>query len=634
VKRSAPRIACLLAIACTVTSCAGAPAGWQRLWPDRWQWHYRGWEWVRGVAGDDLRFDVEAEGGQLRGELLNLGTSAATVIVNGPHDVVELRLDPLERRPIDVELAKGAHSIEVPDGVALGSPRVGRPVGRPRLLVFVLVDTLRADHVDERLTPGIQRFFESGRRWQQATANCSWTLPSVASLFTARPVLELSAPTGDLIGIPEGMVTWPSLLESAGFEGAAVVANFTVHAQNGFAGGFATYLVPEGGGSVEHPDATVAVGEARRWLEAHRGEDTFLYLHLMEPHEPYRSHSDLSVSAPDLGPLARRQRTAGAEEELLLRRLYAEEVTYVDRVLAPFLADLPDNAVVVFTSDHGEALGEHDAWGHGLNLYQEALEVPLMMTGPGVLPGEVEEPVQLLDLGPTVLELMGIGSAEGMVGRSLFAGGSARPLVSTTFGGGPLRWAWREERDKVVLRMAAQPGLGATARSAMREGRPLPAGGFHFDLATDPDETMPQAVPNGLLPVVGRTFVDTAGRLVPGLQLLVFGERGSVENAVEVAGEAEVVQAWGGGPITVRRDGDRLALECEEAYPLCAAAIGVNPPPTWIDVAGARLDPRQLAVPAGDLEPGLHVWWNEHRAVVVGGYEETMDRLRALGYIE
>ena len=73
----------------------------------------------------------------------------------------------------------------------------------------------------------------------------------------------------------------------------------------------------------------------------------------------------------------------------------------MDRALAPFIDELPTPVVVAFTSDHGEALGEHGAWGHGLNLYQEAVQVPLMIRGPGVPAREVREPAQLLSLAPT-----------------------------------------------------------------------------------------------------------------------------------------------------------------------------------------------------------------------------------------
>jgi hypothetical protein len=326
-----------------------------------------------------------------------------------------------------------------------------------------------------------------------------------------------------------------------------------------------------------------------------------------------------------------------------LRRLYADEVRHVDEALTPFLAALADDTVVVLTSDHGEALGEHGAWGHGLNLYQEGVLVPLLARGPGVPPGDVDTPVQLLDLGPTVLELMGVAGADGMVGRSLLAGGSAAPLVSTTFGGGPLRWAWRRGMDKVVLRMASQLDLGREVQSAMLEGVPLPSGGFHFDLAADPNEQAPMVVPERLLSAAGWAFADTAGRMVPGAQLLIWGRSGPIMGAIDVAGSAEVIQAWSVAPMAVARSGNRLEISCDEGYPVCAVGARVDPLPESIVIRDGLEHPAapgepialdRLVFPDGELPTGGHVWWNENRSIVVENYDETIERLRALGYIE
>jgi hypothetical protein len=376
------------------------------------------------------------------------------------------------------------------------------------------------------------------------------------------------------------------------------------------------------------------VGEAKQWLAAHQGEDAFLYLHLMDPHEPYRSHTDSELSAPEIGPLALRRRDATSEERELLRRLYAEEVAHVDQVLAPFLAVLPSDAIVVLTSDHGEGLGEHGAWGHGLNLFQEALEVPLLIRGPGVVAGEVAEPVQLLDLTPTVLDLMAVAPAQGMVGQSLLAESLPRPVVSTTFGGGPLRWAWRAADDKVVLRMAPQPGVGVEARSVLREARALPADAFHFDLAADPREETPGPIPPELLPAVGGAFARSAGRLVPGLQFLVWARPGPVEETIAFSHAVDAVQAWSGQPITVGRTNGDLVLRCADGHPLCAVSLRADAIPEWVELTGRRLAADRLIAPNGDLEAGTHLWLNEPRSLIVGGYEETMERLRALGYIE
>jgi len=636
------RSVALLLVAIWGVGCGNADPGWQRLWPDEWSWHDSGVQWVRGVPAAGRELYCTGSGLLFRADLLNLGSAPVTVRLESSRTEVGWTLGAGERQSVEVELSRGDARFEAPPGVVLGSPRLGRPLEEPRLIVLVLVDTLRADHVTTGLMPGVTGAFAGGRRWRDATANSSWTLPSVASLFSARPVLDLTSPEGEIIGIPDEMPTWASHLFDAGFEGGAMVANYTVHALNGFAAGFSSYRVPDGHGSEPAPDGAWVVDEARRWLAAHRGEDGFLYLHLMDPHEPYRRHGGVGPEPPPLKPLATRQRSATADETGLLRELYAGEVRHVDDVLTPFLAELPATAVVAFTSDHGEALGEHGAWGHGLNLYQEAIAVPLMVRGPGVTTGEVDEPVQLLDLGPTLLELCGRPVDGDPTSRSLLEVGAASPLVSATFSGGPLRWAWRLGENKVVLRMAAQPELGAVNRTRLHEVQPLPAGAFHVNLASDPAEERPGPIPDELMAEVGTAFAGSAGRLVPGLQLLIWGGAGPVTEVLEAEGGLEIVQAWSTGDIDVVRSGDRVEIRCADTDPLCAVSAAASSVPRivtpmgtgWSGILpGQPIDPRRLEPPP-TLDRGGFLWWNPERPLVVGGHKETLERLRVLGYID
>jgi arylsulfatase A-like enzyme len=475
-------------------------------------------------------------------------------------------------------------------------------------------------------------------------ANSSWTIPSVASFFTARPVLDLTSPAGEMVGVPDGLPTWATILRDAGFEGGAVVANYTVHALNGFAAGFSSYLVPDGRGEGEAPDGQRVVLRARAWLDDHRGEDAFLYLHLMDPHEPYRDHTGEGRRGPELQPLARGERPVTDAERDLLRELYAGEVRHVDRLLAEFLGELPEHAVVVFTSDHGEGLGEHGAWAHGLELHQETLSVPLMVAGPTVGSGERLEPVQLLDLGPTILDLAGVAADPSMVGRSLLAGGSGEPIVSATFGAGPLRWAWRSGDTKVVLRMAHQPGVGVQSRTMLIETDPPPAGGVAIDLAADPAEDSPAPVPSELAPEVGSVFAHTAGRMIPGMQLLLWGGDGFTTQTLSVDDGIEVVQAWSSGGVAVSHDRGVLTVTCADASLLCAVAAAAESVPATVVPMGERhewanvesslpIDPREVG-PPDRVGRGWHLWWNPDRPLVVGGFDETVERLKALGYIE
>ncbi len=636
----------LAVVICTglAAACAAPAPGWQRLWPAEWELDHVGVTWVAGVSAADRVVSVPTSGAELRTELANRGDRPATVELHGPERVFRWSLAVAETKPIAVPLPPGDWRFEIDGEIVLGSPRVGRPLPEARLLVVVLVDTLRADHVTPALMPGVHAAFDGGRTWNGAQANAPWTLPSVVSLFTGRPVLDMTSPEGDIVGVPSGIESWAGVLSEAGFEGGAVVANPTVHALNGFAGGFSTFVVPDGGDVATAPDGRWVVDRARTWLATHTGEDAFLYLHLMDPHEPYRDHAgDGSVLEP-LRPLALGRRVPGADEVATLRRRYAGEVRHTDEVLTPFLAELPMHAAVVLTADHGEALGEHGAWAHGLNLYHEAIDVPLMIRAPGLAPGEVTEPVQLLDLAPTLLDLVGVAPDPAMVGRSLLAGGSGGPIVSATFSAGPLRWSWRQGDRKVVLRMTPQPGLGVDSRQRLQSSSPLPSGAFAYDLTTDPTEDRPGPIPKSLIDEVVRAFAATAGRMVPGLQLVVSRAAGAAEVDIGGAGGVEVVQVWSGGSVTLDRIADRLRIRCSDPDPLCAVAIRSDSIPTeitpisgqvdWRAVAADRpVDPRQLE-PPDEMARGAYLWWNPDRPLVVGGYDETMERLRALGYIE
>lgn len=615
-------------------ACMRQPApGWRSIEREDGRWRGRGDVWVRGFpAAGSLAIDG-GPGLVFRCDLVNLGDGAARVAL-ADFGGVEWTLAPGQELPLELEGLNGRALFEAPDDVVMVDPRVGSERDDAATVVVIVIDTLRADHVTPELMPAVSEFFAAGRRWTQATANASWTLPSVASFFSSRPVLDLTAPSGDLIGIPAGVTTWPSALDDAGFSGAAVVANYSVSTLNGFGEGFSSYQVPDGHGGAAHPDAGWVVQAARNWLDRHEGENGFLYLHFMDPHFPYRDHDDPAGAVPDLPALAAGRRPEAPGDRERLAELYAGEVRHVDRVLGRFLHELPDNALVVLTADHGESLGERGCWGHGLNLYQEAVLVPLLVRGPGVPAGTVDAPVQLLDLAPTVLAAAGVPSPPGMVGRSLLDGGSGRPIVSSTFGAGPLRWSLRRGDDKILLRMAEQPGLGEVARSKMIGGGPRDPGAFAFDLATDPEEEHPREWPARLIDPVVAAFNGSAGRMVPGLQIALSQRSGGAATRLTVPGEIAVVQAWSAKPIVVVRAGDELELSCEDAFPACVLAVSVDPAPEEVAPSGGAGLHLEGSSPPGGFTEGLSVWWNPPRPLVVDGYDETLERLRALGYIE
>jgi len=178
-------------------------------------------------------------------------------------------------------------------------------------------------------------------------------------------------------------------------------------------------------------DAEDLTRGAVAWLRDNQAEPFFMWVHYLDPHEPYGAPPSLGAGSPrhdDLMEVAKqdtpsRQRRDAREQ---LRALYEAEVTYCDRWIGKLLdvmddMGLCDHTVIILTADHGEAFWEHGTRGHGRTFHDEVLRVPFVIAFPdGRWSGRVvETPVRLLDIMPTVLELASVSSPERMRGRSL-----------------------------------------------------------------------------------------------------------------------------------------------------------------------------------------------------------------------
>lgn len=332
---------------------------------------------------------------------------------------------------------------------------------RPPSIVFVLVDTLRADYLgtygfDGPVSPNLDRLAEESVVFERAFAQAPWTKPSIASLFTslAPETHGVLAHDGKYVA-PGGATTTEALsqdattlaesLAAAGYETAAFVANPWLKADHGFAQGFATWTQPQG---FKLPvRAPLLLGAAGKWLAARDpAKPFFLYVHLMDVHGPYVAPDtdyDAVRESPGLGPsrpLTTDERarllpyllrtrwadTPEANDVRTWRARYAAGVHAADRALGSFLNGLTalgvlDDAIVVVTSDHGEELADHGAWDHGLRLYDEQIRVPLILRLPGGASGgqRVREVVSLIDVMPTLLARAGAAAPPAMQGRDL-----------------------------------------------------------------------------------------------------------------------------------------------------------------------------------------------------------------------
>jgi choline-sulfatase len=334
-------------------------------------------------------------------------------------------------------------------GVAQAAPPV----------ILISVDTLRPDRLScyqgRVQTPHIDSLTKNGTLFSQAATPFPLTLPAHVALLTSTyPFANGVQDNG--IPLSPTAVTLATVLKKAGYRTGAFVGSFVLDPRFGLSRGFDVYDSPidlhnktiVGVGDRKRPGSQV-VEAASHWLDNRSSAPIFLFLHLYDMHAPY----DLPGG-------------------------YDAELAYVDRVLGDFLANLDrrgllEKALIVFTSDHGEGLGQHGESSHGYFVYQTTLHVPLIIHWPaGSKPAaRVDDPVSLLDVAPTILDAIGIPRPNEMRGRSLLTPKPEEEVYSEStyarnhFGCATLRTI-RSGRIKYI--QAPKPEL--------------------YDLATDPDE--------------------------------------------------------------------------------------------------------------------------------------------------
>jgi arylsulfatase len=307
----------------------------------------------------------------------------------------------------------------------------------PPNVVVVLIDTLRADRLGaygstRGLTPFLDELATRGTVFLNAYSATSWTAPAVASLFTSRYPGQTQIATYDS-RLADTEVTLAERLQQGGYVPAAFLANSQVSADHGFSQGFEHWWTDK----VPKVPASAVRAQALDWLDSGDAHvPAFLYLHFLEPHapyeppEPFRSRLkhpvDASVEASAQRKMHAREWTAVAPAERdLLESLYDGEVAAIDAELRILFDELERrgvlrNAIVVVTADHGEEFKDHGGMGHGLTLYNELIHVPLIVVVPNRPGGRrVQDNVSLVDVAPTLLDLVGLPHEPHFEGRSL-----------------------------------------------------------------------------------------------------------------------------------------------------------------------------------------------------------------------
>ena len=342
----------------------------------------------------------------------------------------------------------------------------------PGAPVFVIsIDTLRSDHLPAYgyggvATPHLDAFRRDGILFERAYSQSPMTLPSHLSLLTG--LLPYEHGVRDNLGFqfdPNAHESLPAVLRQNGYVTGAAVSSYVLRRETGLGAIFDFYedSIPP------RPDDAFDTYERRggdtatlalRWIDQQKVKPLFFLLHLYEPHAPYDP------------PEPFRSRYASAP--------YDGEIASADAIVGSFLEQLRqlglyDRSTIVITSDHGEGLGEHGEEQHGILLYREQIQVPLLIKLPrSERAGEsVSTPVQLADLAPTLAAVTGV---------QLEPTSSARNILTQS-----------EGEDRALYAESLYPKL----HFGWSELRSLIRGHHHyiespkpelFDLASDPAE--------------------------------------------------------------------------------------------------------------------------------------------------
>lgn len=385
-------------------------------------------------------------------------------------------------------------------------PPVEPAAPAPSLVLMVVVDALRPDHLgcyghSRPTSPKIDAFARDAVLFENAFATSSWTKPSVPSIFTGKlpsghGVFEGSSKdragkiSSDLLSSDE--FTLAESLRQAGYRTGAFVKNAQLKPFLGFDQGFDRY--DEGIG-----DAPAVHAAFLKWFDQQRAEapeaPVFGYVHVLDVHWPYLP----TDSAAALFPLPEGARSLTRDEQKQLRDTINDGVQTLGEIdreairtlydgcirgyddsfgtLLEALAerDALEDALIIFTSDHGEEFGENGRLGHGHSLSDALLRVPLIVRLPGGRrSGTVNDSmVSLIDLFPTVGRLCGAEVPDSLQGKDLFAAREQQPVFAELLHGRSYSRTARGHQWKLVERYEY---LGASRPDTSGTGRGLASG--------------------------------------------------------------------------------------------------------------------------------------------------------------
>jgi arylsulfatase A-like enzyme/uncharacterized membrane protein YbhN (UPF0104 family) len=354
----------------------------------------------------------------------------------------------------------GAASATFVLGSAAGSappPSVPAALSDRPNVILVMVDTLRADHLScyggDTPTPALCSLAEAGGSRFDGFAHASWTKPATATLLSSLlPTSHgvMSKPSA----LPQDVLLISEAMQARGYQTGGIVSNINLAASFGFAQGYDEYhyLAPDYlFGADESSSKLILYQIARRvffkvkpglrvgdfyqsaetvngvafdFLERHTDSRFFLFLHYMDPHDPYFEHP---WDGSGIARASNQHPDPSLADEM--RRLYVEEIEYLDAQFALLIARLKrlglfEDTVIALVADHGEEFQEHGGWWHGTTLYDEQIRVPFLVkwSKHGGMNGEGDgQLARILDVAPTLIGATGAPVPSEMQGIDLRA---------------------------------------------------------------------------------------------------------------------------------------------------------------------------------------------------------------------
>jgi len=360
-------------------------------------------------------------------------------------------------------------------------------------IVLIITDALRKDHLgcygyDRRTSPNIDRLAENGIKFTHCFSQAPWTTPSVGSLMASKYPSQLEIK--DLGNrLKDEFILLPEVLQTQGYATGAVISHSFLNTRWNFNQGF-DYFNEDNVFQRTGISSPGVTQRAIEFIDRNKDEPFFLFLHYFDTHYNFHLHEDFDFTGTsdykgsitegmDLH-LLRYQSDSLTEADITrLKSFYDSEIAFTDQHIGYVLDHLKqlglyDNAVIIFTADHGEEFLERGWLGHTKTLFNELTNVPLIIKYPGMLKGSItDEPAGLIDLYPTLMDYLDITPHAKLTGRSILKrtrsrGTSRFPVFSETSRLKDLR-SIVQNKIKLILNLE-------TSRYQM------------YDLSTDPRE--------------------------------------------------------------------------------------------------------------------------------------------------